>query len=315
MTLLQSSVFSIDAVTLTVFLSLEETMKYVELLGLDVGLEHAGHGTKGYADLYTGVAGFRLGASPAAGKYCTLFLLGEACQYVGVERLQKLVTTLRDDEVRWQVARFDAAIDTQEFEVSAISEAQNAGAVQCAAKVFREIKQTQGGEVTGHTCYFGARSSTAMLRVYYKTDGTSFGDQPFTRVEMEYKKSRANLEFIRLITSPVEWWAELAAQSLRGFISVDAEWWSTWLETVASAWISLQRQIPSIQKTAKWLREQVAPTLAAYVGAVSFGDLDEMSAELLRLVQSGQKRMKKRHERLMLGYQGEVVQKFAVFSL
>ncbi len=315
---LQNTVMSIDWLSLTVWLPFGRLDKYLAVLGVLEGLEHSGHGSRGFHELYVGDAGFSVSADPVFGEgYCSLVFPGKACDHVGVERLRSLVALLSGDGVKFRATRLDVALDTQEFDVQAVADAEAAGLVECNATVFDERKNIDrgSGELVGHTIYVGSRESTAMLRMYLKKDGKSFGEQPFTRLEMEYKKLRAEMEFLQLMAFDVADWSRIAGASLRGFFDISADWWRTWLEGVPRWWIKLRRPVQTLERVQRWLRHQVGPTFAATMIALTGGDVDLMYEQMRLFLSDGAERMRSRHKRLFERPSEPPKTTFAVFAL
>ena len=228
--------------------------------------------------------------------YCSLRFPGEALRAVGVDFLTDFYAALVNREVRVNCTRFDVAFDTQTFTVQDVVDARKAGVLACRAQVFREITEDQGGERTGHTLYFGARQSEAMLRVYYKTDGYSFGVDAFTRVELELKGNRASFHFQELMAAPMKEWAQLAGGWLKAFIQIGRDWWESFVQSFYAFWLRVCRAPETLEKMGEWLRRQVAPTLACYITAKSGGDVSEMFDIFRRLSEQGLKRMDKLKE-------------------
>lgn len=316
---LVDTVMSIDWLSLTVWLPYSKLDKYLAVAGVLEGLEHSGHGTRGFHDLYVGLAGFSVGASPVMGDgFCSLVFPGQACDHVGVERLRQLVALLAEDGVRFRPSRFDVALDTQKFEVAAVAEAEAADLVQCNAVVFDERKNVDrgSGALIGHTIYVGSRQSDAMLRIYHKADGDSFGSEPFTRLEMEYKGRRAEMEFLQLMAFDVADWLGIAAASLRGFFDIAADWWRDWLGAAPCWSIKMRRPFQTLERAQRWLKHQVAPTLAAVMIALSDGgDVDLLQENVRLLLDDGIKRMRSRHKRLFELPSERAKTTFAVFGV
>jgi len=295
-----NTLMSYDWLSLTIWKTYAEIEKYLAVLGLVEGLEHSGHGSQGFHQLYVGTAAFSLSAEPVnGGEFCSLQFPGQACAHVGVDRMRELVTLLVNDRVRFRASRFDVTLDTQQFEVAAVAAARAAGQVQCAAKKFYPFEEWDGDELVGHTLYFGSRKSQKMLRVYLKTDGDSFGSEPFTRLEMEYKGKQAEMQFLQLMAFDLADWLTIAAASLRGFLDISADWWRDWLGAIPCWSIKIRRPVQTLKRALTFLREQVAPTFAAVMMALTDGDVDLMHAEFRKYLSEGAKRMRPRHRRLV----------------
>lgn len=274
-------VFSLDWLSLTVWLSKDMLIAvYLDILGLHEGLEFSGHGGIGFQELHFGKHGFQLYAAPVNAKdgaeYCSLRFSGECLHAIGMDALVEFYTALCVDNIRFNCTRLDVAFDTQSFTVAQVEESRSAGLLTCKASTFRPIRDYQGNELRGHTLYFGSRQSSAMLRVYYKTDGHSFGDQPFTRVEMELKGERATFGLLELMAAEMCHWSSMAGAWLNAFIQIGADWWHAFVEGFKTAWLRLSRPPQTLERMGNWIRRQVAPTLACYLAAKTGGEVGEM---------------------------------------
>jgi DNA relaxase NicK len=312
---LTNCVFSFDWLSLTVFTSFDQVMPFIELLGLHEGLEEAGHGTRGFAKLYTGLAGFRVGAEPAASQqvYCSLVLPGEACHHVGLEKIAELFRALDKSGLRWQPSRLDLAFDTQDFTVQEVDDARMASLVQCRAKRFQEYRVQASYEestLEGHTLYFGSRQSTCMMRVYHKTDGHSFGKEAFTRLELEMKDERARAVLGQILLQPLQKWASVAAGALSGFFYVESDWWHKFMDSASGWWVSLKRQVSTLEKKRAWLLKQVSRSLAAVLMAESGGDVDVMNQGFRELLKRGTEKFSSYDKALIDAYDPAARQRF-----
>lgn len=304
-------VFSLDWLSLTVWLPLDELKPFLkQFIELET-LEFSGHGGIGFAQLFWGKHGFQLYAEPVNIKegektYCSLRFPGECLRAIGLDQLIQFYTCLIECGIRTNATRFDVAYDTQRFTVQDVIDARAAGALDCRASVFREIRETQGEELTGHTVYFGSRSSEAMLRVYYKTDGHSFGNAPFTRVELELKGERAAFHFVELMAAPMADWMRVAGAWLNAFIQIGREWWMAFVEGFKAFWLRISRPPETLERMGKWLRKQVAPTLACYAAATTGGDIDDMFHMFREMTTEGLKRLDKLKEQIARGNGADV---------
>jgi DNA relaxase NicK len=312
---LQTTVFSIDAFTMTVHRPFADVLPFVEKLGFE--LEHSGHGTKGYRDQYNGLHGARVGCNPGGqDTRCTIFLLGEALGFCGIDAVLEMVRGISEAGFRFKITRCDAALDTQEFTTMQVSDAWYRGLITTRSEYFKPIPEYKNRELIGLTLYFGSRQSPQFLRVYHKIDGHSFGEGvPFTRVEMEYHDDKAHATFREFFMRPKSEWAALAAGFLSSFIQIEVDWWHSWLEGVDKAWVCVSHPKSSIQRKEEYLYRQVSPSLATWLQAKSGGDMRVIVHELRRLIQHGRHNMQSHHHSMVREYQTASVTRYAAFGV
>lgn len=128
---------------------------------------------------------------------------------VGLDDLGMLLRSLCDCGVRTNCTGFDVAFDTQSFSVQDVVDAHNGGLLDCRASVFREMVGAAGRRARpGTPCTSAPRSSEAMLRIYYKTDGHSFREAWFAAVELELGE-RASFHFMELMANAMTDWGHV----------------------------------------------------------------------------------------------------------
>lgn len=311
---IQSLVFSFDWLRLTVWTDFAGIQPLLALLGVDVGLENTGHGGLGFRSVWAGLHGFQLYCEPVNENqiFVSVNLPSKCIQAVGLEKWTAAYTWLCEQGLsglRWGCTRLDLAFDTQGFTVQQFADAYRSGDVVTKTRKWNEITGDDG-----HTFYVGSRQSDALLRVYHKTDGCSFGDDAFTRVELELKSDRASAALLHVMASPQSEWSQIAEKWLSGFIQVRASWWEDFLGNVRSAWLKLRRRVSTVGSIGGWLRAQVAPSLAVYVQAVCQGETSVLVDEINALLKDGQSRFTRRHNQLIQGNLGDGVPEFAVYS-
>lgn len=313
---LQSCVFSADWWRFTVWSDFDGVLPLLRLLGLADGLVELGHGGLGFKKVMSGLHGFQLYCDPVGvgQNYVSLSLPSKVLQFVGLDKLAAAASWLCEqglNGLRWNTTRFDLAFDTQGFTVQQFADAYRAGLVATRSRSWQEITGAGGS----HTFYVGSRESEALLRVYHKVDGHSFGSDAFTRVELELKGDRAALAFLEVVAAPMDQWAGMAAGLLSGFVQVSSGWWSDFLGAARSSWLRLRRNVPTVDRAAAWIEKQVLPSLALVVGAVSGGDVDHMAALLQRMVNDGRERFTEKHWGMLDRYSPDTSPVFAVYSL
>lgn len=309
---IQTCVFSLDWLRITIWAAKNDIAPFLAILGADIGLEHTGHGGTGFRSLWQGLNGFQLYSDPVQEDkiYVSVNLPSKALQSIGTDKVIAACSWLCESGFRWSTSRCDLAFDTQIFPVQQFVDAYFEGLVITASKTWEEKKNCDGG----HTFYVGSRESLAMLRVYHKQDGCSFGTDAFTRVEMELKGVRADMAFSSLLAADMSHWSRLACGLLNGFLDIPLSWWNDFLVTAESAWLKLRRKVATVASVGKWLRQQVAPSLALYAHAVSQGETAVLVDEINDLLREGQRRFTKRHNQLIAGNDGDGLPQFAVYS-
>lgn len=333
---LNDCVFSLDWVRLTIWLTHEQVQPMLSLLGVDVGLEHTGHGGLGFQNVFQGLNGFQLYANPVneAQVFVSLNLPSKCLQAIGLDRFTAGYTWLCEqglNGVEWNCTRLDIAFDTQQFKVVDLVNAWDDGLIDCASETASEIKgkakrkRDKDGQLIdlddetlnrlGHTFYIGSRQSLAMLRVYNKLDGISFGSDTFTRVELELKKERAMATLLDVMAGEPGQMAVAAARYINGFLRVATDWWTDFIGTMESAWVKIKQAVPTVESIGRWLRGQVAVSFSTYIHAVSQGESDVIMAEINELLTDGRKRFSKRHKEMIAAFDPSQEIKFAVYSM
>jgi len=312
---IQRSVFSIDWWRLTIWSDFDGIAPLLAILGLDIGLAETGHGGLGFKRILSGLLGFQVYADPVAlGQvYVSLNLPSKVLQFVGMDKVRAAADWLCEaglSGLRWQSTRLDLAFDTMDFSVADFAAAYRAGDIATKSRSWNEIIGSGGS----HTFYVGSRQSEALLRVYHKLDGHSFGDDSFTRVELELKADRAALGFLQVVAAPMDQWAEMASGLLAGFVQVSTDWWGGFLAAARSSWLRLRRNVPTIERAAKWIEKQVLPSLALVVGALSGGDVDHMGELLHRFVNDGRERFTDKHWSMLDQFNPDTSPQFVVFG-
>lgn len=303
-------VASVDWLSLTIWIDHDLLLSHLGDIGLRDGLSDTGHGGLGFKRLEFGKYGFQLYSDPvhvpirkpnqvrSADTFCSLRFTGETVRAVGLPALVGLYECLVECGYTMRCTRLDFAFDTQLFSVSELvaarseKDADGYDIMHCRGEAFREIVEDTRGKVTGHTAYFGSRQSEAMLRVYLKTDGDSFGaGEHFTRVEIELKGDRAAFHLVELMAAPLADWGTVAGAWVNAFIQVKKSWWETFTAGFKSFWLRLRRAPTTLEKMGNWIKRQVAPTLAAYSLATTGGELDDLWELYRDLLHDGAKRM------------------------
>ena len=304
---LQKTVFCVDTMRFTVHAERVQIEPLLVLLGVAGGLEEIGHGGTGFKVIESGLNGFQLYSEPVGnGGYFSFNLPGKFLQVLGHDNLIKCWDWLCESGLRFNATRFDIAFDQQEFITAQFVDAHKAGLIDCRAEKFKEIDSSDG-----HTFYLGSRSSEAMLRVYDKVDGNSFGDGVgFTRVELELKGDRALFAALQVFAAPIDQQHLSAAALLNGFVDVATDFWRDFIVTTKTAWLRLRAAVSSVAKIERWINKAVLPSLATLITAKTGGDVDEMASLFHELISAGRSRMSARHDAMVDNYFGDLPTEF-----
>jgi len=310
---LAPSVFSLDWLRVTIWASYAGIKPFLQIMGADVGMESTGHGGIGFRALYQGLHGFQVYAEPVneGAVYVSVSIPGEALHNIGLQKVIQALVWLYEEDFRYKVSRADLAFDTQLFNVQQFEDAYFEGLAVTPSKKWDVHKSSENN---GHTFYVGSRQSLAFLRVYHKVDGDSYGSEPFTRVEMELKGIRADMAISELLAADVSSWSEMACGWLNSFIEIPLPWWAAFLSSAKKSWVKIKRRISTVASMGVWLKNQVAPTLATWVQAVSQGESDKLTRQLNDLLLDGQSRFTKRNRALIDFNLGDGDSHFAVYG-
>jgi len=143
------------------------------------------------------------------------------------------------------------------------------------------------------------------LRSRTSIDAT-FGDEPFTRVELQLRKERATKAWAMLIVLPLDDWPQRAAGFLRAFIDIEADWWMNWLDGVSRFKLSTRRPPSSVEHIEQWLFHQVTPSLAVWLEARNIGgEVDKFKEDALKLFRDGRSRHSGKHRQMIRSYRQE----------
>lgn len=176
------------------------------------------------------------------------------------------------------VTRIDLALDdvTGSLTLSRVKRAVRSGAVSCRAKEYRQMKKGKlsTGEVTGETFYFGSAQSRTQYRIYDKAAERGI-DGHWVRCEGQYRNENAH-KVAQMINDESLNVGRVYCGLLRGFLnflipsSTDtnkarwktAVWWLDLLDNAEKLKLSVTKPEPSLERSAAWIRKQVAPTIA-----------------------------------------------------
>ncbi len=155
------------------------------------------------------------------------------------------------------------------------------------------IQKLKGGE--GTTIYFGSGQSDSLLRIYDKSAEQRLKTREhWIRVEIQLRRERAHALFLMLCGADriedFDFGAILFA--LLDFKVPDdsdtnksrwltTQWWSDFVQSTSKIHLSKSRVVEeSIEHSMRWLRIQVAPTLA-FLTSVYQGDTDYLTGLMI----------------------------------
>lgn len=270
--------FQVDYLTFTVFSSPELLSMILQEWNVDKDIEWLSHGARGYERIAKTSYGLTVYIQPIKQKdvvhdYFTVELSSTAIQKLAIMHVLRVLDGLLK-KYRVNINRLDLAVDTQSFRVrdfwNYLEDAYD-GFLTDGRKAVLEtrfhkenIRRITNLTGDGDTVYVGSRESTAMLRVYRKTvlDDGMFQNEPFTRVELELKDTRALASIYKLLmTAPKDWHYHFV-ELLNGMLLLGWQVWNDWLGSSSKWWLRLIQIEPSFDRAARWIRKQIAPSLA-----------------------------------------------------
>lgn len=176
------------------------------------------------------------------------------------------------------------------------------------------VEFENSGIKTGHTVYFGSRSSDIFLRVYDKrlernahlADGSAPVKCPWVRWELELKDDRA-MSAAKMLTSGID--LGVVAVGILGhymrMINLDDTnrsrcsmclRWSDFMDGISAKRLTVFKAPVTLEEKRFWINRQVMPTLAAVImadgGSLEFiednlpGAVDRMNSTLCHMVQA-----------------------------
>lgn len=185
------------------------------------------------------------------------------------------------------LTRFDIAIDDvgcKYFSTDDIVRMYDSARIISKFRNMRNVIESESfGRKTGHTVYFGSRTSDIFLRVYDKqleqnkklADENKRVTNPWVRWELELKNERA-VSVANMLVSGIK--LGTVAVGVLGhymrMIDLDdvnrsrCSTYSLWVEftsNVAALKITVPKMLKTLDEKRSWVERQVAPTLAAII--------------------------------------------------
>lgn len=252
--------------------------------------------------------------------YCNIELPGDAVQQISPNEIRKVFTYIIEKKIKINITRLDVAFDTRKFKVNDVWVALKKDKFKTRASR-DSITRHENLTGTNDGISIGSRESLQFLRIYTKLDSESvFGDKPFVRFELELHDERATHCLLNLLVQPLENWAGFCMSLSRGFIEFDAKWWRDLTGDLQKVWLRLEKKIPTIQSAQDWIYEQVAPSLAMILLAKQKKKISpdgeityDLLSELLKIVKTGQRRLKEKHRNMIDKYTPQAEPSYAIF--
>lgn len=208
--------------------------------------------------------------------------------------------------------RLDIAIDdrTETITVSKIVKELESGNVSGRYKVWTPIRSYRrtknGNELINEGVSIGSRKSETYIRIYNKAKEQK-QEEPWTRLEVEFKGDKANEAIIQMIASDEE--INYIVRVVRGIIEVKepsldsnrsrrkvAGWWEEFLGYVEKLRITVKPSVRTIETVKQWIKKQVAPSLAM-IAIASGGEIEE----IIKIVNEGLPKIKTSKYALLMG--------------
>ncbi len=229
--------------------------------------------------------------------------------------LISLLELIRDNG---HVTRLDIAIDDlggNYFTINDICRLYENTQIVSKFRNMRSVVESEvSGKKTGHTLYFGSRTSDIFLRIYDKqleqnkklSASDVHIDTPWVRWELELKNDRAVSVAKMLISGiPLGTVAVGVLSHYMRIIELDDsnrsrcsinEVWSSFIDGLSPLKLTVMKYDKTLDDKRKWVKRQVMPTLAAILladgGSIEFIEnnlenaVDRMSPSLYRMAMS-----------------------------
>lgn len=322
-------VWSADWVTLTIWRPVQDVKHMLKQAFNIAAWANTGHGSQGFRLLETAGQGISLGSNPTTGPdlaaldiedfawdktYCCLTLTGTGVRTVGLLDLVAFIKQMAVSKIRFNISRCDFAVDTQQVDTADVLRAYEAGRMDT---IFRKTpdrrdNRDENGD-GGHTVYFGGKKSDVLVRFYRKAIHAHpvFGDETFTRIELQIRGKRALAFFLHVVTADDV--RDMARRSVGILASCFqfyktktktslAGWWDALVNGVDKFWLTIKADEPSLERTWRWLLwGGAASALAACLRAMGVDNLDGMGAmELMtQILLHGDAHMGDTHRKLV----------------
>ena len=175
-----------------------------------------------------------------------------------------------------RIRRADFAIDDRigVLEMAEIEAKLRAREWTGRSRLYDIRASVSGDEREGITAYVGARTSTALVRIYDKAVQTGT-EGPWVRVELQLRNERAEEMMGRFAGSSVAEQGALISGVIRNYLEfkepgehkqrtrwAPCKWWLDFLGGVDAVSVVGASPVDSMERRRDWLRKSVAPSLA-----------------------------------------------------
>lgn len=280
-----------DWLSLVLHVNMSEALRYLQALQLrSDDLQEREGGIVGYTKSFTGPGGLLIGTEPTNGNHTLISLPGTACSTFGPARIGQLLSDVLIDAhfngLKFNVTRVDFAVDTLRFhakDVAAAIECEDSPAV-LGVEMVQKYEQLRGGE--GMTVYLGAPSSSKRMRIYHKTNGTTYGEgKPFTRLELQFRGKHALLATRAWHQARESEIGELVKGWLKALIDLPGvSWWEDFTEGLPGIKLRIPKVNSDVMRSAKWIEQQMVRSLTLAAVGLSGGEYERIGDYLASLI-------------------------------
>ena len=223
-----------------------------------------------------------------------------------------LIKTLVYDEENVNFSRIDLAMDIKDESLNfeTMLDYLYKNNIVTRFKQYKYIAEKEISEdnqvTTGESIYFGSRTSDLYIRIYDKAKEQENFDANWIRIEIVYKRERANTLAIYLSENK-KTVGHIFSATLNNYIRfVDpktdtnkrrwpvAKWWQNILETSQSISMTMKPEEIDIDKLEHWVNKQVAPSLAV-IKEYYQGDMKKIE----EIIINGTERINPKYQRFL----------------
>ncbi len=258
-----------------------------------------------------------------------VLLTGTGCTaYGNIRSIHSLIMFVIGGVKDHNFSRIDLAVDDKRESLLAFSRIyQHAceGSYTSRWSKWDEVMshRSTNNEFIGRTMYFGSQRSDIFCRIYDKAleqrrahpDDKDIPEE-WTRMEIVYKKERANLlaehltktaligTVIRETLNNYLRFTELGTDSNKSRWKT-AAWWNTFIAEAGKLQLTVPKSERSIEDMKDWVEKQISPTLAAIVTAH-----DGEVTWFYKMLSGGKNRLKRKHLDAISKYAKELSEQY-----